>query len=138
MNKRIPGAAAGALVLGTVLGLGAGTASAAGTAGTLDGTFGHGGIVLTNLGLDANGNQIQGNPSAAALQSNGDIVVAVGLSGPGAGLGQGARHRPRRKTHRRRRPRRRPRPRPDALSAPGATRRRGGDAAHGWPDIARH
>jgi uncharacterized delta-60 repeat protein len=86
VNKRIPRAVAGTLVLGAALGLGAGAASAAGTAGTLDGTFGHGGIVSTNLGLDANGNQIQGNPFAAALQSNGDIVVAVGTSGPDAGL----------------------------------------------------
>ena len=66
MSKRIPAAAAGILVLGAALGLGAGTASAAGTAGALDGTFGHGGIVSTDLG----------SPSAAALQSNGDIVVA--------------------------------------------------------------
>src|SRR3984893_1656601 len=75
-NKRIPAAAAGILVLGAALGLGAGTASAAGTAGVLDGTFGHGGIVSTDVG----------SPSAAALQSNGDIVVAMAGSGPGAGL----------------------------------------------------
>ena len=56
MNKRIPAAVAGILVLGAALGLGAGTASAAGTAGALDGTFGHGGIVSTDVG----------SPSAAA------------------------------------------------------------------------
>lgn len=85
MNKRIA-AAAGTVVLGLALGAGTGAASAASTAGSLDPAFGHNGIVLTNLGLDANGNQIQGNPFAAALQSNGDIVVAVGTGGPGAGL----------------------------------------------------
>src|SRR5579859_3928851 len=63
-------------MLGAALGLGAGTASAAGTAGALDGTFGHGGIVSTDVG----------SPSAAALQSNGDIVVAEGGGGPGSGL----------------------------------------------------
>src|SRR5579859_325525 len=86
VNKRIPAAAASTVVLGLALGFGAGTASAAGTAGTLDPTFGHNGIVLTNLGLDANGNQIQAVPGAVALQSNGDIVVAVGIGGPDMGL----------------------------------------------------
>ena len=86
MSKRIPAAVAGILVLGAALGLGAGTASAAGTAGTLDSNFGHGGIVLANLGLDANGNQIQAIPAAVAPQSNGDIVVAVGIGGPDTGL----------------------------------------------------
>ena len=76
MNKRIPAAVAGILVLGAALGLGAGTASASGTAGALDATFGHGGIVSTDVG----------SPSAAALQSSGDIVIAEGNSGPGAGL----------------------------------------------------
>jgi uncharacterized delta-60 repeat protein len=77
VSKRIP-AAAGVIVLaGLALGSGAGTASAAGTAGTLDATFGHGGIVVTNLGVDPFGNAIQGNVSAAALQSDGDIVVSV-------------------------------------------------------------
>jgi len=76
VSKRIPAAIAGILVLGAALGLGAGTASASGTAGALDGTFGHGGIVSTDVG----------SPSAAALQSNGDIVVAEGNSGPGSGL----------------------------------------------------
>jgi len=86
VSKRIPAAVAGILVLGAALGLGAGTASAAGTAGTLDSNFGHGGIVLANLGLDANGNQIQAIPAAVAPQSNGDIVVAVGIGGPDTGL----------------------------------------------------
>jgi uncharacterized delta-60 repeat protein len=86
VNKRIPAAVAGILVLGAALGLGAGAASAASTAGTLDSTFGHGGIVLANLGLDANGNQIQAIPGAVAPQSNGDIVVAVGIGGPDTGL----------------------------------------------------
>src|SRR5579859_8113405 len=53
-----------------------GTAAAASTAGTLDPTFGKNGIVLTN----------QGFPAAAVLQSNGDIVVAVGSGSPGSGL----------------------------------------------------
>jgi uncharacterized delta-60 repeat protein len=74
------------MVLGLVLGFSAGPASAASTAGTLDSTFGHNGIVLTNLGLDANGNQIQAIPGAVALQSSGDIVVAVGIGGVDSGL----------------------------------------------------
>jgi len=74
------------MLLGLALGFGSGTASAAGTAGALDATFGHNGTVLTNLGLDANGNQIQAVPGAVALQSNGDIVVAVGIGGPDIGL----------------------------------------------------
>jgi uncharacterized delta-60 repeat protein len=86
VNRLIPAAAASTLVLGLALGFGAGAASAASTAGTLDSTFGHNGIVLTNLGLDANGNQIQAIPAAAVLQSNGDIVVAVGIGGPDTGL----------------------------------------------------
>jgi uncharacterized delta-60 repeat protein len=57
-----------------------------GHATNLDPAFGHGGIVLAGLGVDANGNQIQASPGAVALQSNGDIVVAVGLGGPGSGL----------------------------------------------------
>jgi len=73
-------------MLGLALGLGAGTASAASAAGTLDSAFGRGGIVLTNLGLDANGNPIQPTPRAVVLQSNGDIVVAVGIGGPDIGL----------------------------------------------------
>ena len=81
MNRRIAAAAstvALGLALGSAFGFGAGAASAASTAGTLDSTFGHNGIVLTSLGLDANGNQIPVSPDAVALQSNGDIVVAVG------------------------------------------------------------
>jgi uncharacterized delta-60 repeat protein len=77
VNKHIPAAAAGIVLLGLALGSGAGTASAAGTAGTRDATFGSGGIVVTNLGADPFGNAIQGNVSAAALQSDGDIVVSV-------------------------------------------------------------
>jgi uncharacterized delta-60 repeat protein len=86
VNRLIPAAAASTVVLGLALGLGVGTASAASTAGALDATFGNGGIVLTNLGLDANGNQIQAIPGAVALQSNGDIVIAVGIGGPDMGL----------------------------------------------------
>ncbi|HEV2932297.1 MAG TPA: hypothetical protein VGY96_04105, partial [Streptosporangiaceae bacterium] len=67
MNKHIPAAAAGVVLIGLALGFGAGTASAAGTAGTRDATFGSGGIVVTNLGADPFGNAIQGNVSAAAL-----------------------------------------------------------------------
>jgi uncharacterized delta-60 repeat protein len=78
VNRCIPAAAAGTVVLGLALGFGAGAASAAGTAGTLDATFGHGGVVLTS--------QVQAVPGAVALQSNGDIVVAAGLGGPGSGL----------------------------------------------------
>ena len=51
--------------------------TAAGTAGTRDAAFGSSGAVVTNLGADPFGNAIQGNVSAAALQSNGDIVVSV-------------------------------------------------------------
>jgi uncharacterized delta-60 repeat protein len=86
VNRRILAAAASTLVVSLSLGFGTGTASAAGTAGTLDSTFGQNGILLTNLGLDANGNQIQAVPGSVALQSNGDIVVAVGLGGPASGL----------------------------------------------------
>jgi uncharacterized delta-60 repeat protein len=77
VTKHIPAAAAGVVLLGLALGSGAGTASAAGTAGTRDAAFGSGGIVVTNLGVDPFANAIQGNVSAAALQSDGDIVVAV-------------------------------------------------------------
>jgi uncharacterized delta-60 repeat protein len=44
-------------------------------AGGLDPTFGTGGKVLTDLGTNANGVQIQAVVYDAALQSNGDIVV---------------------------------------------------------------
>jgi uncharacterized delta-60 repeat protein len=77
VNKRIPAAVGGIVLLGLALASGAGTASAAGTAGIRDATFGSGGIVVTNLGVDPFGNAIQGNVSAAALQSDGDIVVSV-------------------------------------------------------------
>jgi uncharacterized delta-60 repeat protein len=52
-------------------------AQAATGAGTLDASFGTGGKVLTNLGVGANGEQIQAIVSDAALQSNGDIVVGA-------------------------------------------------------------
>jgi uncharacterized delta-60 repeat protein len=52
------------------------SAGAATAAGALDTSFGTGGKVLTDLGAGANGEQIQAIVSDAALQSNGDIVVA--------------------------------------------------------------
>jgi uncharacterized delta-60 repeat protein len=70
MRKRTPAALAGALALGLALGLGSASAAAAGTAVSLDPTFGHGGVVLTNL---------SGGAGDAALQANGDIVVAGGF-----------------------------------------------------------
>lgn len=76
MKKRTPAALTGTLVLGLAVGLASAAAAAAGTAGSLDPTFGKGGIVLTNLGLNAAGSQIQAVPSDAALLPNGDIVVA--------------------------------------------------------------
>ena len=86
MNRRIP-AAVSTVLLGLTLGFGAGTASAASTAGSRDSTFGHNGIVATSLGVDPFGNAIQGNVSAAALQSNGDIVVSVvNVASGGSGL----------------------------------------------------
>ena len=69
-------AAPGTVVAVRVADARVGTAAAASTAGTLDPTFGKNGIVLTN----------QGFPAAAVLQSNGDIVVAVGSGSPGSGL----------------------------------------------------
>ncbi len=63
-------------MLGLAVGLGSASTATAGTAGSLDPTFGQGGIVLTNLGLSAGGSQIQAVPSDAALLPNGDIVVA--------------------------------------------------------------
>lgn len=56
--------------------LGAVSPAAASTAGSLDPTFGRNGVVLTNLGLDSGGAQIQAVPSDATLLANGDIVVA--------------------------------------------------------------
>ncbi len=76
MKKRIPTALAGTLVLGFLLGLGSVSTAAADTAGSLDPTFGNGGVVLTNLGLNAAGSQITAVASDAALLPNGDIVVA--------------------------------------------------------------
>jgi uncharacterized delta-60 repeat protein len=76
VKKRTPAALAGTLVLGLAVGLAPASTAVAGTAGSLDPTFGKGGIVLTNLGLNAAGSQIQGVPSDAALLANGDIVVA--------------------------------------------------------------
>jgi uncharacterized delta-60 repeat protein len=66
VNKLIPAALAGTLVSGLLLGLDSGTAHA-GTAGSLDPTFGKDGIVLQDLG---------GVATDAALLSNGDIVVS--------------------------------------------------------------
>lgn len=77
LQKRTPGILAGTLVLGLAMSLTtASVAMAAGTAGSLDPTFGTGGIVLTNLGLDAGGSPIQAVPSDAVLLANGDLVVA--------------------------------------------------------------
>src|ERR1019366_7973117 len=51
VKKRTPAALTGTLVLGLAVGLASAAAAAAGTAGSLDPTFGKGGIVLRNLGL---------------------------------------------------------------------------------------
>jgi uncharacterized delta-60 repeat protein len=75
VKRLIPAALAGTLAAGVLLGLGS-AVSAAGTAGNLDSTFGKGGVVLTDLGVDAGGAQFQGTPSTAVLLPNGDIVVA--------------------------------------------------------------
>jgi uncharacterized delta-60 repeat protein len=75
VKKLIPALLAGTLVSGLSMGLGTGTAHAA-AAGSLDPTFGKGGIVLQNLGLNSAGAQINAAVSDAALLSNGDIVVA--------------------------------------------------------------
>src|SRR5579859_6246655 len=64
------------LALGLAVGVGSTSAAAAGTAGTLDPAFGHGGVVLTNLGLNAAGSQVQAVATDAALLSDGNIVVA--------------------------------------------------------------
>jgi uncharacterized delta-60 repeat protein len=76
MKKPRRAAVTGGLTLGLALGLGSASAAVAGTAGSLDPTFGQGGVVLTNLGLNAGGAQIQAIATDAALLSNGDIVVA--------------------------------------------------------------
>lgn len=74
---RKPGLLAGTLLLGLGMGVaGTSPATAAGAAGSLDPTFGNGGIVLSNLGIDAGGVPIQGLPSDAAQLGNGDVVVA--------------------------------------------------------------
>jgi uncharacterized delta-60 repeat protein len=76
VKKLAPAVLAGTLALGLALGLGSVSAAAAGTAGSLDPAFGKGGVVLTNLGLNAAGSQIQAVATDAALLSNGDIVAA--------------------------------------------------------------
>jgi uncharacterized delta-60 repeat protein len=74
VKRLIPAVLTGALVAGALLGLG--SAASAQTAGSLDPTFGNNGVVLTNLGLNSGGSQIEAEPSSAALLSNGDILVA--------------------------------------------------------------
>lgn len=74
MKRLIPAVLAGTLGAGVLLSLG--SVSAAGTAGSLDPAFGNDGVVVTDLGLDSGGTQIDAVPSAAALLSNGDILVA--------------------------------------------------------------
>ena len=78
MRKHTPAALAGALALtpALALGLGSASAAAAGTAGSLDPSFGNGGVVLTQLGLNAGGAQIQASATDATLLSTGDIVIA--------------------------------------------------------------
>ena len=78
MSRRARSALAGMLASGLLITLAAAAASAQAAVrpGTLDTSFGTGGKVLTNLGVGANGEQIQAVVSDAALQSNGDIVVA--------------------------------------------------------------
>jgi len=75
MRIATPATCAAALALSLALGPGSAAPAAAGTAGSLDPAFGHNGVVLTNLGLNAAGSQIQAVPSAATLLGNGDIVV---------------------------------------------------------------
>jgi uncharacterized delta-60 repeat protein len=69
---------AGALTIGVVSLLSAAVAlpAYAQAAGSLDPTFGNDGKVLTDLGDNSAGAQIQAVVSDAALQSNGDIVVS--------------------------------------------------------------
>ena len=76
MRKPTPAALTGTLALGLALGFGSASAAVAGTAGSLDPTFGKGGVVLTNLGLNAAGSQIQAVATDATLLANGDIVAA--------------------------------------------------------------
>jgi uncharacterized delta-60 repeat protein len=75
MRKRVPRLLAGLLTLGLPIGVAAvsaGSAAAATTPGSLDPTFGNGGKVVTKMG-------VQGVPSDAVLQPNGDIVVSGGF-----------------------------------------------------------
>jgi uncharacterized delta-60 repeat protein len=74
VKRLIPAMLTGTLVAGALLGLS--SAASAQTAGSLDPTFGNAGVVLTNLGLNSGGSQIEAEPSAAALLSNGDILVS--------------------------------------------------------------
>jgi uncharacterized delta-60 repeat protein len=74
VKRLIPAVLTGTLVAGALLGLS--SAASAQTAGSLDPTFGNAGVVLTNLGLNSGGSQIEAEPSAAALLSNGDILVS--------------------------------------------------------------
>jgi uncharacterized delta-60 repeat protein len=76
VSRFIPAVLAGTLGASALLGLSSASAAAAGGAGSLDPTFGNGGVVTTNLGLNASGEQIEGNASAAELLANGDILVA--------------------------------------------------------------
>jgi uncharacterized delta-60 repeat protein len=65
------------LTIGLVSALSIGAAHPAlAASGGLDSTFGNGGKVLTNLGSNSGGEQIDAVPSNAVLQSNGDIVVS--------------------------------------------------------------
>ena len=77
MSRRARSALAGLIASGLLIALAltAASAQAASLPGTLDTSFGTGGKVLTDLGVGANGEQIQAVISDAALQSNGDIVV---------------------------------------------------------------
>jgi uncharacterized delta-60 repeat protein len=72
MSKRVMSILVGLSAIGLLLAISAGTASAAGSAGSLDSTFGSGGKILTNLG-------VQALPSDAILQSDGKIVVSAEL-----------------------------------------------------------
>ena len=66
-----------ALTIGLVSTLSIGAAHPAlAASGGLDATFGNGGKVLTNLGSNSGGEQIEAVPNNAVLQSNGDIVVS--------------------------------------------------------------
>jgi uncharacterized delta-60 repeat protein len=76
VKNLIPAVLAGALATCLLLGLGPVADAATGTAGRIDPTFGNGGVVLTNLGIDLrSGVRLQAVPSAATLLRNGDIVV---------------------------------------------------------------